>query len=588
MAFSEDFLSELRTRADMESVASSYVTLKRRGRILTGLCPFHNEKTPSFTVYPETQSYYCFGCGNGGDVITFIKNIENLDYTEAVRLLADRVGLAVPQDSGYDAGLYEKRRRMFEANRLAARYFHNTLYSPLGEAGLAYFHERGLTDKTIRKFGLGFAPAGWENLRSYLNHAGFSDRELYEANLLRMRERGGSKSYYDAFSERVMFPIIDLRGNVLAFSGRALVSGTPRKYVNTSDTLIYKKGENLFALNFARKSKAGNLILCEGNMDVVALHQAGFDNAVAGLGTALSEQQVSLLSRYTSEVLLCYDNDEPGQKTVRRLLSVFEKTSLHVKVIRLQGGKDPDEIIKKYGPERFRALLNDATNDVEYRILQARSAHDVSTSDGKASFLEDACQVLADVASPVERDIYAARLADETSVAKDAILSRTKTIRSGNAKRKAKNRLRDIRELSAPAQKAVDTVNPERAKHLRAAKAEETLLASFMHNPEFFSQIKEEVTAESFVTAFNARVFEAVTGCISQYGNFSLSMLEDSFTAEEKSAVAAIQTLIPNLADTIEECQDCIRVLAQEKAKAGLENPAALSDADFLKLFRPN
>lgn len=588
MAFSEDFLSELRTRADMESVASSYVTLKRRGRILTGLCPFHNEKTPSFTVYPETQSYYCFGCGNGGDVITFIKNIENLDYTEAVRLLADRVGLAVPQDNRYDAGLYEKRRRMFEANRLAARYFHNTLYSPAGEAGLAYFHERGLTDKTIRKFGLGFAPAGWNNLRRYLNHEGFSDRELLETGLLRMPERGSSKSYYDAFSERVMFPIVDLRGNVLAFSGRALVSGTPRKYVNTGDTLIYKKGDNLFALNFARKSKAGNLILCEGNMDVVALHQAGFDNAVAGLGTALSEQQVSLLSRYTSEVLLCYDNDEPGQKTVRRLLSVFEKTSLHVKVIRLQGGKDPDEIIKKYGPERFRALLNDATNDVEYRILQARSAHDVSTSDGKSAFLEDACQVLADVASPVERDIYAARLADETSVAKDAILSRTKTIRSGNAKRKAKNRLRDIRELSAPAQKAVDTVNPERAKHLRAAKAEETLLAFFMHNPEFFSQIKEEVTAESFVTAFNARVFDAVAGCISQHGHFSLSMLEDSFTAEEKSAVAAIQTLIPNLADTPEECLDCIRVLAQEKAKSGLEDPAALSDADFLKLFRPN
>ena len=588
MAFSEDFLSELRTRADMESVASSYVTLKRRGRILTGLCPFHNEKTPSFTVYPETQSYYCFGCGNGGDVITFIKNIENLDYTEAVRLLADRVGLAVPQDSGYDAGLYEKRRRMFEANRLAARYFHNTLYSPLGEAGLAYFHERGLTDKIIRKFGLGFAPPGWENLRRYLNHEGFSDRELYEANLLRMRERGGSKSYYDAFSERVMFPIIDLRGNVLAFSGRALVSGAPRKYVNTSDTLIYKKGENLFALNFAHKSKAGNLILCEGNMDVVALHQAGFDNAVAGLGTALTEQQASLLSRYTSEVLLCYDNDEAGQKAVRRALSVFEKTTLHVKVIRMQGGKDPDEIIKTHGPERFRALLNDATNDVEYRILQARSAHDVSTSDGKSAFLEDACQVLADVASPVERDIYAARLAEETSVSKDAILSRTKTIRSGNVKRKTQNRLRDIRELSAPAQKAVDTVNPERAKHLRAAKAEETLLASFMHNPEFFSQIKEEVKTENFVTAFNARVFDAVAGCISQHGHFSLSMLEDSFTAEEKSAVAAIQTLIPNLADTPEECLDCIRVLAQEKAKSGLEDPAALSDADFLKLFRPN
>ena len=587
MAFSEEFLSELRARADMESVASSYVTLKRRGRILTGLCPFHNEKTPSFTVYPETQSYYCFGCGNGGDVITFIKNIENLDYVEAVRLLAERVGLDVPQDSRYDAGLFERRRRMFEANRLAARYFFKALYSEAGQAGLAYYHERGLSDAIIRKFGLGFAPKGWENLRRYLNGEGFSDRELFEANLIRKSSRSDRESYYDAFSERVMFPILDLRGNVLAFSGRAITPDAQRKYVNTSDTLVYKKGENLFALNLARKSKAGSLILCEGNMDVVALHQAGFDNAVAGLGTALTEQQAALLSRYTSEVLLCYDNDEAGQKAVRRALSILEKTTLHVKVIRMQGGKDPDEIIKTHGPERFRALLQDAANDVEYRIMQARSAYDVSTSDGKTAFLTDACKVLADLQSPVELDVYASRLAEETGVEKAAILAQTGQLRKTVSRKRERDRLRDARAAAAPAQKAIDAVNPERAKRLRAARAEETLLASIMHNPDIFSQIKGEIEPDDFVTAFNARVFAAVGACMQQYGHFSLSMLEGDFTPAESSAAAAILAQIPNLADTLQECRDCIRVMREEKGKVGRGEASSLSDSDFLKLFKP-
>ena len=297
-AFNEDFLSELRTRADIESTVSAYVSLKRRGRILTGLCPFHNEKTPSFTVYPETQSYYCFGCGSGGDAITFIKNIENLDYTEAVRYLAERVGMSMPTER-LNSDLYEKRRRMFEANRLAARFFHAALYSPEGEAGLQYLYNRGLTDATIRKFGLGYAPAGWDKLRNFMRGHGFTDLELYEANLLRMRDKDGKKYYYDAFVDRAMFPVLDLRGNVLAFSGRALTSDAQRKYVNTSDTLIYKKGENIFALNYAKKTAKDFLILCEGNLDVISLHQAGFDNAVAGLGTALTERQVSLLARYT-------------------------------------------------------------------------------------------------------------------------------------------------------------------------------------------------------------------------------------------------------------------------------------------------
>lgn len=583
-ALNEDFLSELRTRADIESTVSSYVSLKRRGRILTGLCPFHSEKTPSFTVYPETQSYYCFGCGSGGDVITFIKNIENLDYIESVRYLAERVGMSMPQEK-FNSDLYEKRRRMFEANRLAARFFHAALYSPEGEAGLQYLHNRGLTDATIRKFGLGYAPAGWDKLRSFMKKQGFTDLELYEANLLRMSDKSGKKHYYDAFVDRAMFPVLDLRGNVLAFSGRALTSDAQRKYVNTSDTLIYKKGENIFALNFAKKTAQDFLILCEGNLDVISLHQAGFDNAVAGLGTALTEHQVALLSRYTGAVYLCYDADEAGQKAAQKALRLFENTTLRVKVIHLEGGKDPDEILKKFGAARFKSLLEGAANDVEYRILRARDGIDVTTDDGKNRFLEAACRVLAELRSPVELDIYAARLSEELSVAKDAILAQTKKIAQTRIKHSEKNVLRAAQDVEKKADKVINTVNPERAKHMRAAKAEEVLCASLMHNPEFFSQIKEEITATDFVTSFNARVFSEIAAQLSENRMFSISALS-GFAAEEIGAVARIQTLIPQLANTLSECRDCIKVIAEEKAKTVKGSPSELSDEDFLKLFQ--
>lgn len=580
----EDFLSELRTRADIESTVSSYVSLKRRGRILTGLCPFHSEKTPSFTVYPETQSYYCFGCGSGGDVITFIKNIENLDYIESVRYLAERVGMSMPQEK-FNSDLYEKRRRMFEANRLAARFFHAALYSPEGEAGLQYLHNRGLTDATIRKFGLGYAPAGWDKLRNFMRKQGFTDLELYEANLLRMSDKNGKKHYYDAFVDRAMFPVLDLRGNVLAFSGRALTSDAPRKYVNTSDTLIYKKGENIFALNFAKKTAQDFLILCEGNLDVISLHQAGFDNAVAGLGTALTEHQVALLSRYTGAVYLCYDADEAGQKAAQKALRLFENTTLRVKVIHLEGGKDPDEILKKFGAARFKSLLEGAANDVEYRILRARDGIDVTTDDGKKRFFEAVCRVLAELRSPVELDIYAARLSEELGVAKEAILAQTKKIAQTRIKHSEKNVLRDAQDVEKKADKVINTVNPERAKHMRAAKAEELLCASLMHNPEFFSQIKEEITAENFVTSFNARVFSEISVQLFENRMFSISAL-NGFSAEEIGAVARIQTLIPQLANTLSECRDCIKVIAEEKSKTVKGAPSELSDADFLKLFQ--
>ena len=401
-----------------------------------------------------------------------------------------------------------------------------------------------------------------------------------------MSTKNDRKHYYDAFVNRVMFPIIDLRGNVLAFSGRAITSDVRAKYVNTSDTLIYKKGENIFALNFAKKSGKDSLILCEGNMDVVSLHQAGFDNAVAGLGTALTEQQASLLSRYASEILLCYDNDEAGQKAARKALALFSKTTVHVKVINMEGGKDPDEIIKKYGPERFKALMNGAANDIEYKLLKAREGFNLNTSDGKVKFLEAACAVLAQVKSPVELDVYAGRLSEELGVDKQAILLQAKRVHKNNAYRNKKEKLKEVRDYEKTAAKATREVNPEREKHLRAARAEEVLLASLMNNPAFFGQLKNSISSDLFITSFNRRVFEAVREQIESNGEFMLSALSDSsFTSEEISAVARIQTLIPQLANTLTECRDCIKVLSEEKAKNVPVNPAGLSDEDFLKLF---
>ncbi|MGN0568299.1 MAG: DNA primase, partial [Acutalibacteraceae bacterium] len=385
MRLSDSFLEELRSRVDIESVISPYVNLRRRGKNLVGLCPFHNEKTPSFTVYPENDSFYCFGCGVGGDVITFVRRIENLDYLEAVKMLADRAGMALPED-GFDDSMAKQRTAVLEANRAAAKFFHAELMSERGREALDYFLGRGLTIETIRHFGLGYAPDGWRALKNHLNQKGFDDTLLESANLLRRSEKNGKVNYYDNFRNRIMFPIIDPRGNVIAFGGRVMDDSKP-KYINTSDTLVYKKSNGVFALNFAKNGNDGKLIVAEGYMDVIALHQAGFTNAVACLGTALTKEQANLLSRYAKEVLISYDSDEAGQKATARAINIFSSTGLEVRVLRLSGGKDPDEIIRKYGAQRFRDIIEGAANDTEYRILRAREGIDISSDDGNLKFL---------------------------------------------------------------------------------------------------------------------------------------------------------------------------------------------------------
>lgn len=582
MALGEEFLSELRMRTDIENLISSYVVLKRRGKTLVGLCPFHNEKTPSFTVYPESQSFYCFGCGSGGDAVTFLRKIENLDYIDAVKALADKAGMTMPDEGGYDKTISDKRRRILEANRAAARYFHSCLMAPEGREALEYLLRRGLTKKTIASFGLGFAPNSWHSLIDHMRSLGFTRQELVSANLANESIKNDRKNVYDNFRNRLMFPVIDIRGNVVAFGGRVLDDSKP-KYINTSDTLVYKKGQGIFALNLAKNGNSERkLILAEGYMDVIALHQAGFTNAVACLGTALTKEQAGIIARYADEVILSYDNDGAGQAAANRAIQIFSKTGIKIRVLSLSGGKDPDEIIKNHGPERFRALLQGAANDTEYKILKARNKYDVSTDDGKVSFLNEATDVLSFISNSIEREVYASRLSGELNISKEAILREAERKYKANRRKSEKAQFRQIQRDSQPSN---DPVNPDRAKSPLGAKAEDVLLATIMKNPDFLEKI-DDIQPEEFITSFNARVFAFLRDRIKQNLPLDLSYFSGSFTPEEMGRIALLQTMSFTVSNTVAECSDCIKTIRREKANMIKVDPAGASDEEFLKLFQ--
>lgn len=574
--FTESFMSELRDKNPIEEVISNYVELKRSGRTLRGLCPFHNEKTPSFFVYPETSSYYCFGCGAGGDVVTFIRSIENLDYVDSVKFLADRAGITMPTNSGENDSALNLRKRIYEANRAAARFFHETLYTDKGKAQLEYLTGRGVSKQMITHFGLGAAPEEWGALLEHLTGMGFKRDELVAANLVRVSEKNGKKHYFDAFRGKVMFPVIDLRGNVVAFGGRVLDNSKP-KYINTSDTLAYKKSNELFALNFAKNGNNRKIILCEGYMDVIALHSAGFTNAVAGLGTALTPEQVSLISRYADEVSLCYDNDEAGQKAVRAALKLFSKTGVKVKVIKLSGGKDPDEIIKVHGSDRFRRLLEGADNDIEYNLSRAREKYITDTADGKLGFLKEAVSILSS-RGELECDIYSGRLSDELEVSKEAIMSQIKSEKRKRERVRQKTTLETAEKQSRMLNNALDG---ERNKNVRAAKAEDVLLKSLLCNASFYNKLKDELYDELFVTPLNKRLFSVIKERLQNGESVELSYLSQFFTSEETAAVARLFSDKLNVSNTLGECRDCINVLKKEREKLNRPNPAALNDEDF-------
>lgn len=579
MAISERFIQELQERVDIEEVISSHITLRRRGKTLVGLCPFHNEKTPSFTVYPDTNSFYCFGCGAGGDVISFIRRIDNLDYVEAVKTVAQVAGMSMPED-GYDDTLAKRRMRLLAANREAARFFNACLMDEKNRPALDYFLRRALTTATIRHFGLGYAPDSWHALTEHLRSKGFTYEEMVLANLVRRSDKNGKANYYDNFRNRVMFPIIDLRGNVIAFGGRVMDDSKP-KYINTSDTPVYKKSNGVFALNFAKNANENKLLLVEGYMDVIALHQAGFTNAIACLGTAFTSEQANLLSRYAEEIIICYDNDGAGREATQRALNVLGKTGLKLRVVTMSGGKDADEIIRTHGKERFAELLGMAANKTEYRLLQERNKYNLNTDDGKLRFLTAAAQILAEC-SAIECDIYATRLSNELGVSAESINAQIRSVKTRQRRSDESKRLKESEALIE--RSFADKNNPQRAANIRAAKAEETLIASLMRNPDFYPKLKDKFSADDFVTDFNKRIMRCLADKLDKGFIPELSLFAREFTPEEMGSVTRIYMSSAELNNTLRECEDCISVL-QNAVESKPTDVSSLSAEEYLKLF---
>lgn len=574
MALSDSFLQELKMKTDIEDVISTYVTLKRRGATLVGLCPFHNEKTPSFTVYPATQSFYCFGCGAGGDAITFLKKIENLDYLDAVKTLAQRAGLQMPQE-GFDDSLSKRRRRILEMNREAARFYHSVLLSPEGKVGYDYYIGRALSAATINHFGLGFAPNQWDALLKHMRAKGYQPAELVDAGLARK----GQKGYYDNFRNRVMTPIIDVRGNVIAFGGRVLDDSKP-KYINTGDTLVYKKTNELFALNFAKDSKEDALILCEGYMDVIAMHQAGFTNAVAGCGTALTTEQVRLISRYAKEVILTYDADEAGQKALQKAMTLFDQTDVKVRIPSLVGGKDPDEIIRTYGRDKFKGMLEGASNETEFRLLALRRQYNLATTQGKIDFIGGALQILATL-PPVEQDLYVSRLSEELGVERQNMKVQLQDLvaRQGNRreKREFKRILQENMRKTARETMATDA-------SLRKLRAEDRLISLLLRYPDC-SRLCKDFDPQWLTPGFAQRVFTLILQRLENGDGTELMDLRDRLTDDEMGRLSGIIARGGESADAKQEFSDCLQTIRAEQQKKQ-ESAAGLDDQAFRDLFR--
>ena len=564
MAIPSDIINEIKYRYDIETAISAYVNLKRRGKNLVGLCPFHNEKTPSFTVYPENGSFYCFGCGVGGDVFTFTGLIENLDYIESVKLLAEKTGITLPQD-GYDDSMQKLKSRIYDINKETARFFHNYIMSAEGKWALDYLLGRGLSLKTIKHFGLGASPDSWDALIKHLKEKGFSINEMMSANVIGKSQRG---TYYDRFRHRVMFPIINIRGNVIGFSGRAMPGEDKAggKYVNTADTPVYKKSENLFAMNFAKNNCAERIVLVEGNMDVIALHQAGITNAVAALGTSFTAEQVNLISRYTKEIVLMMDADSAGQKAVRRAFEMLKNSGLSVKVVSVPDGKDPDEYIKKNGVERFKYLLEGAVSDMDYKLLTAATDIDTASEAGRVEYLSSAAQIIAECGDVITRDVYIGKICEKYGVSRTAITAKVEELRKATARRERRKEINDV--LSPKITK--DDINPERRSAPRAAKAEEGVIAVLLQHPDYFEKIKDELPPDKMITSLNRRIYTIIYDILSGGDNLDVSVFGQKLLPAELGFVVALQNGERAQTNAFAVLKDCIKVILEEgMIKAG-------------------
>lgn len=576
----ESIISEIKYRNDIETAVSSYVNLKRRGKNLVGLCPFHSEKTPSFTVYPENGSFYCFGCGVGGDVFTFTGLIENLDYIEAVKLLAERSGVALPQD-GYDDSMQRLKNKIYDINRDTARFFHSFLMSPEGKWALDYLLGRGLTLKTIKHFGLGAAPDSWDMLIKHLKEKGYSQEDMLAAGVVGKSSRG---TLYDRFRKRVMFPIINIRGNIIAFSGRAMPGEDKQggKYVNTSDTPVYKKSSNLFGMNFAKNVCSERVILVEGNMDVISLHQAGFTNAVAPLGTAFTMEQANLLARYTKEIILTLDADAAGQKAIKRASELLENTGLKTRVVVIPDGKDPDEFIKKNGPDRFQALLDGAVSDIEYKLLTAAKDINLESEDGRLRYLSAAAEIVAGSDDVMTRDIYIGRLSERYGVSRTALNTKVEEIRKKNIRISKKKEISDIIRPKFTR----DDINPERRRSPKAAAAEETLIAVLLKNPDFYKYAKEQLPPEKLITSLNRRIYEIILSSLEKGGSLDISVFAERLLPAEIGYLVSLQNSEKAGKNPEIVLKDCIRVILEEDMLLTAQNRENTSVEDWAEALQ--
>ncbi len=572
MAFPERFLDELTERNDIVDVVSQYVRLtKKSGANLFGLCPFHSEKTPSFSVAPDKQIYHCFGCGKGGGVINFIMEIENLSFPDAVAFLARRANMPLPEEAQSEDT--SRRARLLELNRDAARFFHDMLKSPQGGPAQDYVRRRAISPAMVTRFGLGFAPDSWESLANAMRRKGYSDQEMFEAGLVKHGKSGG---VYDAFRNRLMFPVIDVRGSVIGFSGRILGDGEP-KYLNSPETPVFSKSHNLFGLNLAKKSKNGYIILVEGNIDVVSLHQAGFDGAVASLGTSLTPEQARLISRYTNEVVLCYDSDEAGKKAASRGIGILEKLDLKVRVLQVPGAKDPDEFIKKNGADAFRNLIDASAGQIEYRLRDVEAKNPPTTDEGRVDYLKSAASLLASLPGAVEREVYAARVAEKAGVSREAVLQEAERLRR---RRIADAKKREARDASRPTQTAQPAQRSIRYDDPRSARAEEGLIRILYLDPGA-AKGKTLPPPESFSSPVLARLYRELLRRVQTGETISMAVLAGQFTGDEMShftsvlgapedlshADKAISDYIAVITGRTEDAEDDLRALAEKYRK---------------------
>ncbi len=570
MAFPPSFIDELLARNPIEEVVGQYVNLKRSGANMFGLCPFHGEKTASFSVAPDKGIYYCFGCHKGGSAINFMMELEGLNYPDAVRKLASRAGMEVPEDEQYQSR-YRSQERLWALHKEAARFFHSQLYAPVGETALKYALGRGMSKNILTAFGVGYAPDSWDSLVQAMLAKGYTQQELIDSGLVTQSQK--NKSIFDRFRDRLMFPIIDVRGNVIAFGGRRIKNDdTVAKYLNSPETLIFNKRKNLFGLNLAKKSKENSLILVEGNIDVVALHQYGFDNAVASLGTSLTEEQASLMTRYAEQIILLYDADKAGQTATQRAIPILEKAGLRVKVLHIHDAKDPDEFLKKFGPDKFRILLEDASNRVEYQLNAIRSKYDLKIDDQKVRYVQETAELICTLESPIQREVYSGRIAESAGISMDAMkLEVNKAFKRRIARQKKAQEKVDLAPVRAmqPKERSI------RYDNVKSAMAEEMIITQAFLESALLEEA-DKLTAEDFTVPLFGRVFAQLKKRQKAHLEVSVGVLED-LTAEETSHIVAVCQRRENTVNR-QAFRDCVQtVLSQKK-------PDVSTDDDLLAL----